>query len=492
MKKHGIVLLAMAAAALGLAAFAACGLAACNDTGDTPGGDTPGGNAGNEYLVFETLADGSLQVSADSGKEMPEEIVIPSEYEGKPVTAVKAQGFALNRAEGLERVVIPEGVKSIGEKAFYNLITLESAVLPDSLIEMGMYAFAGCTALQDIEFGSGLSIIPVGAFGGCAIASLTLPETVTDIYFDAFRGCRELTGVTLPDSVTYLGSSVFAECEALTEVTLPKGLTSIENATFKDCGSLTKIEIPAGVKSIGSSAFEGCALKEVVLPDGVERIGDRAFYYCDELASVVFPDSISEMGMDVLGFTAYYDNEANWKDGVLFAGCHLLDADRVTGEGYTVPKGTRTIAGGAFDLSGSLKKGIVLNEELVYLGREAFKDCAFEEIAIPESVTTIEADAFFGCDELEWVVFEEPENWTRYMTPEDVREPVPAAELADPRGPALRLKDTSPLFRWKKQFLLGERNAGGRPAGRRRFFMDQMTPHICSLPSLCKGGCRAK
>ena len=103
MKKHGIVLLAMAAAALGLAAFAACGLAACNDTGDTPGGDTPGGNvpggnAGNEYLVFETLADGSLQVSADSGKEMPEEIVIPSEYEGKPVTAVKAQGFALNRA----------------------------------------------------------------------------------------------------------------------------------------------------------------------------------------------------------------------------------------------------------------------------------------------------------------------------------------------------------------------------------------------------------
>ena len=461
MRKHGIVLLAMAAAALGLAAFAACGLAACNDTGNTPGGNTPGGdtpggnvpggNAGNEYLVFETLADGSLQVSADSGKEMPEEIVIPSEYEGKPVTAVKAQGFALNRAEGLERIVIPEGVTSIGENAFYNLNTLESAVLPDSLIEMGMYAFAGCAALQDIEFGSGLTVIPVGAFGGCAIASLTLPETVTDIYFDAFRGCRELTGVTLPDSVTYLGSSVFAECEALTEVTLPKGLTSIENATFKDCGSLTKIEIPAGVKSIGSSAFEGCALKEVVLPDGVERIGDRAFYYCDELASVVFPDSISEMGMDVLFSTAYYDNEANWKDGVLFAGCHLLDADRVTGEGYTVPKGTRTIAGGAFDLSGSLKKGIVLNEELVYLGREAFKNCAFEEIVIHKSVTTIGADAFFGCDELERVVFKDPENWTRYISPEDVREPVPAAELADPTGAAVLLKDSYRLFTLEKQ-----------------------------------------
>ena len=216
MKRKLVLPLAILAAAL-----AACGLAACNDTGDTPGGDTPGGNtpggnAGNEYLVFETLSDGSLQVSADSGKEMPEEIVIPSEYEGKPVTAVKAQGFALNRAEGLERVVIPEGVKSIGENAFYNLNTLESAVLPDSLIEMGMYAFAGCAALFDIEFGSGLSVIPVGAFGGCAIASLTLPETVTDIYYDAFRGCRKLTSVTLPDSVTYLGSSVFAECEALT------------------------------------------------------------------------------------------------------------------------------------------------------------------------------------------------------------------------------------------------------------------------------------
>ena len=456
MKRKLVLAVAILAAAL-----AACGLAACNDTGNTPGGNTPGGdtpggnvpggNAGNEYLVFETLADGSLQVSADSGKEMPEEIVIPSEYEGKPVTAVKAQGFALNRAEGLERIVIPEGVTSIGENAFYNLNTLESAVLPDSLIEMGMYAFAGCTALQDIEFGSGLSVIPVGAFGGCAIASLTLPETVTDIYFDAFRGCRELTGVTLPDSVTYLGSSVFAECEALTEVTLPKGLTSIENATFKDCGSLTKIEIPAGVKSIGSSAFEGCALNKIALPDGVERIGDRAFYYCDELASVVFPDSISEMGMDVLFSTAYYDNETNWKDGVLFAGCHLLDADRVTGEGYTVPKGTRTIAGGAFDLSGSLKKGIVLNEELVYLGREAFKNCAFEEIVIHKSVTMIGSDAFFGCDELERVVFEDPENWTRYISPEDVHEPIRSSELADPANAAVLLKDSYRLFTLEKQ-----------------------------------------
>ena len=451
MKRKLVLPLAVLAAAL-----AACGLAACNDTGDTPGGNTPGGNtpggnAGNECLVFETLSDGSLQVSADSSKEIPEEIVIPSEYEGKPVTAIEESGFALNRAEGLKRIVIPEGVTSIGENAFYNLITLESAVLPDSLIEMGMYAFSGCTALFDIEFGSGLSVIPVGAFVGCAIASLTLPETVTDIYYDAFRGCRELTSVTLPDSVTYLGSSVFAECEALTEVTLPKGLTSIENATFKSCSSLAEVEIPAGVKSIGGSAFEECALKEILLPDGVERIGDRAFYYCDELASVVFPDSICEMGMDVLFSTAYYDNEANWKDGVLFAGCHLLDADRVTGDSYTVPKGTRTIADGAFDLSGSFSAGIVLNEELVYLGREAFKNCAFREITIPKSVTMIGIDAFFGCDELERVVFEDPENWTRYISPEDVHEPVRSSELADPANAAALLKDSYRFYILEKE-----------------------------------------
>lgn len=451
MKRKLVLPLAVLAAAL-----AACGLAACNDTGDTPGGNTPGGNtpggnAGNECLVFETLSDGSLQVSADSSKEMPEEIVIPSEYEGKPVTAIEESGFALNRAEGLKRIVIPEGVTSIGENAFYNLITLESAVLPDSLIEMGMYAFSGCAALFDIEFGSGLNVIPVGAFGGCAIASLTLPETVTNIYYDAFRGCRKLTSVTLPDSVTYLGSSVFAECEALTEVTLPKGLASIENATFKSCSSLAEVEIPAGVKSIGGSAFEECALKEILLPDGVERIGDRAFYYCDELASVVFPDSVCEMGMDVLFSTAYYDNEANWKDGVLFSGCHLLDADRVTGDSYTVPQGTRTIAGGAFDLSGSFSAGVVLNEELVYLGREAFKNCAFREITIPKSVTMIGIDAFFGCDELERVVFEDPENWTRYLSPEDVHEPVRSSEFADPAGAAALLKDSYRFYILEKE-----------------------------------------
>ena len=155
--------------------------------------------------------------------------------------------------------------------------------------------------------------------------------------------------------------------------------------------------------------------------------------------------------MEVLAFTPYYDNEANWKDGVLFAGCHLLDAGRVTGDSYTVPKGTHTIADGAFGNWGDFSGGVVLNEELVYLGREAFKDCAFEEIAIPKSVTTIGADAFFGCDELERVIFEDPENWTRYISPEDVHEPVPAAELADPTGAAVLLKDSYRLFTLEKE-----------------------------------------
>ena len=108
---------------------------------------------------------------------------------------------------------------------------------------------------------------------------LTLPDsfmayngkkvTEYEIYDSAFRGCRSLTSITIPDSVTSIGYEAFYGCTSLTSVTIGNGVTSIGRSAFRGCTSLTSITIP----------------------DGVTSIGQYAFYDCTSLASVIFEET---------------------------------------------------------------------------------------------------------------------------------------------------------------------------------------------------------
>ena len=124
----------------------------------------------------------------------------------------------------------------------YNNSDVKKIVIEDGVTSIGDYAFRGCSSLT----------------------SITLPDSVTSIGDCAFVFCVGLSSITLPDSVTSIGDSAFKNCSSLTSITIPDRVTSIEPYAFDNCSSLTSITIPDSVTSIGESAFSNCSSLQTI------------------------------------------------------------------------------------------------------------------------------------------------------------------------------------------------------------------------------------
>ena len=140
------------------------------------------------------------------------------------------------------------------------------------------------------------------------------------------------------------------------------------------------------------------------LPDSVTSIGDCAFYSCESLENITIPDSVTSIGAEAFSYTAYYNDNNNWQDGVLYIGNHLIKANDEVPVEYTVKDGTKTIAGSAFYNCSSLTS-ITLPDSVTSIGVQAFYECSLLEIInIPDSVTSIGGRAFSHCDSLTSII----------------------------------------------------------------------------------------
>ena len=147
--------------------------------------------------------------------------------------------------------------------------------------------------------GTEYSVTTIGesAFKGSAVTSVSMPEGITSIDYDAFYECENLESVTLPESLTTLGSDAFYFCKSLKAVKIPSGVTAIPGSCFYCCSSLESVTIPEGVMTIGQYAFYSCELlKTIKIPSKVTAIPGSCFCGCSSLESVTIPEGVTTIG----------------------------------------------------------------------------------------------------------------------------------------------------------------------------------------------------
>lgn len=198
--------------------------------------------------------------------------------------------------EILRKIILPNGLKTIGEYTFYYCKRLNAVEFPGSLETIKYKAFLGCDALNNLVFPESLKTIENAAFNSCDyLTSVTFPTGLQTIGEKAFEFCG-LETVSIPRASISIGSSAFAFCDKLTTVTLPEGIKTVEG-WFYSCESLTSINIPSTVTSIGNSAFSGCkALTSINIPNSVTSIGNSVFSDCESLSSLTLPKDLKNIG----------------------------------------------------------------------------------------------------------------------------------------------------------------------------------------------------
>ena len=334
-------------------------------------------------LTYEVVGDTVTIVSCD--KKASGALVVPSTYEGKPVT-------------------------SIGGSAFYVCTSLTSVTIPDSVTSIGEDAFRGCSNLS----------------------SVWIPDSVTNIGNHAFAGCSSLTSMTIPDSVTSIGIRAFSGCSSLTSVTIGNSVTSIGDLAFYDSVSLTSVTIPDSVISIGGRAFEYCGLTSVIIGDSVTSIGSNAFAYCNSLESITFRGNAPNVFHIVSDFAKVFIYRGATGFGETFGGLPVVyktvpptdhlrykvggntvtitDCNEIVSGALAIPltydgKPVTSIGDRAFWKCTNLTS-VTIPDSVTRIGRSAFNSCSsLTSVTIPDSVTSIENGAFFGCSSLKRITF---------------------------------------------------------------------------------------
>ena len=187
----------------------------------------------------------------------------------------------------ITNLVIPEGVTSIGNYAFYYFSELLSVEIPNSVQSIGKHAFEGCNNMTNINIPDGVTAIQESTFSGCKkLSNITIGKGLKSIGEKAFNDCSSLYEIDLPKGVVSIEFWAFCRCKNLRSIDIPS-VTLIGAGAFRECTSLNNVILSDNLTNIPQSAFDGCtALTKIIIPAKVESIDDFAFHDCSNLESV--------------------------------------------------------------------------------------------------------------------------------------------------------------------------------------------------------------
>ena len=341
----------------------------------------------------------------------------------------------------VERVVIDEGLETIGTNAFAGCSQLKSVYLPSTLRQIDDLAFQVDTEVEEITFaGTTPPTIGNNAFHGVGYyiddpVTIYVPAGASSSYNSVdWKSSYFITNVT---EISPLGSGVEFTVDSLNYKTTDTGLnamvsgattsiydlglapkvsyqgnlctvTKIGNNSCYSCTKVTKIRVPFTVTTIDNYAFYGCSrVKKLILNEGLKTIGSFSLSHINQLRSVDIPASVDSINGSTFNYDPALryinvpDNNDKYTsvDGVLFSKDKkvLVSFPDNYGTSYNAPYGVQTIGVSALRGASALEQ-VALPPSLRQISSYAFFDgAALTSVVVPEGVTLVEYNAFNSC-----------------------------------------------------------------------------------------------
>ena len=282
--------------------------------------------------------------------------------------------------------------------------------MPDSVTEIEYEAFAGCIGLTEVNIPN--SVISLNGFNGCTgLKKVNISNSVTTIKSGAFSGCTGLTEVDIPGSVTVIERDAFTLCTGLTYIRLLDGekLLSIDYVAFNTWTSDSIWEMISSIERLylGRNLTEanqispfGRNLKELTIGNSVTSIPEGAFRGCRKLTDVTIPNAVTFIGRDAFrSCTALADVKISDGEEEL----ELGEGSLSTGTPLRLYVGRNlksNVINHHFSISSTLSE-LTIGGCVTAIGESVFSDCYnLSKVIISNSVTCIEYGAFSRCDGL--------------------------------------------------------------------------------------------
>lgn len=217
-----------------------------------------------------------------------------------PENVVSIGTYAFYQCSALTSVTFGSKIRTIYNGAFNNCTNLKTVQISDLAawcnIEFGMEnsnpltldganLYVGNQVITELVIPEGVTSIGDYAFFGTNFRSVTIPDSVASIGYAAFSGSAIERLVLNAALIDY---SAFSNCTSLTSVTFKDGVHYINDSAFENCTALSSVTFGNGLLSVGDEAFRHTAVKNITLPASLRSIESTAFYSCESLTDVVF------------------------------------------------------------------------------------------------------------------------------------------------------------------------------------------------------------